>query len=449
MRNKRFLSTVVATALVVTTMAMPVMAEDGGQVDVDVTTKNAVIRVQVPTSLEVAVNQFEKEDAGSQIYSEEFPITNMSEIPVKMTVDSELVMDGAVKLLPTRKGAVDSTVATGEAWLGVAAQIAANSYVTGDTTKKVEGLTEANKNVTTFVQDETTKTKATAQQVYYLDKAADVSALTYTTFVPKANGKADVPYAQFYKLDPISFTAAADPQNPTSDETAKWQEELDAAIAAGNVYQIATATDTATPTGQALAPTAQGATYAAANTYYTAATSTTAEADLKTNEKYLYTSAAAGGTAAFRYIGKLSEGKATWTESDFSDIHIKYGIVGVTATKYGEVSGNCVQGLYTEPEPLTVTSGKDNTDVALKFDVAGKTLATNYFSINGVDMSSWQTLSSDVAFNASTGVITIKSQVFGYDSISSQTTDHKYTILVKDTDGTSYSTGEVDLTPAP
>ena len=89
MRNKKLLSTVVATAMIAT-MAMPVMAADGGQVDVDVDTKTAVIRVQVPTSLAVAVNQFEKEDKGSQIYSEPFPITNMSEIPVELTVDSEL-----------------------------------------------------------------------------------------------------------------------------------------------------------------------------------------------------------------------------------------------------------------------------------------------------------------------------------------------------------------------
>ena len=68
MRSKRLLSTVVASALVATTMAMPVMAADGGQVEVDVTTKTSVIRVAVPTSLEVAVNQFEKGDGGSQIY---------------------------------------------------------------------------------------------------------------------------------------------------------------------------------------------------------------------------------------------------------------------------------------------------------------------------------------------------------------------------------------------
>lgn len=57
MRNKKLLSTVVASALVATIMAVPVMADDGGSVDVDVTTKNAVIRVEVPTTLAVAINQ--------------------------------------------------------------------------------------------------------------------------------------------------------------------------------------------------------------------------------------------------------------------------------------------------------------------------------------------------------------------------------------------------------
>ena len=71
MRNKKLLSTIVATALVTTTMALPVVAADGGEVDVDVTTRTAVIRVQVPTSLEIAVNQFEKGDKGSQVYSEQ------------------------------------------------------------------------------------------------------------------------------------------------------------------------------------------------------------------------------------------------------------------------------------------------------------------------------------------------------------------------------------------
>lgn len=56
MRNKKILSTVVASALAATTMAVPVMAADGGNIDVPVTTKTAVIRVQVPTKMDISVN---------------------------------------------------------------------------------------------------------------------------------------------------------------------------------------------------------------------------------------------------------------------------------------------------------------------------------------------------------------------------------------------------------
>lgn len=46
MRNKKLVSTVVASALVATTMAMPVMAAgESGSVDVDVSTKTGVLRV--------------------------------------------------------------------------------------------------------------------------------------------------------------------------------------------------------------------------------------------------------------------------------------------------------------------------------------------------------------------------------------------------------------------
>lgn len=345
MRNKKLFSTVVATALAAT-MVMPVMAADGGQVDVDIDTKNAIIRVEVPTSLEVAVNQFEKDDDGSQIYSGDFGIKNKSEIPVQLTVDSELKMDANVKLSATKAAAESSEEANGEAWLAVAAQTSAGKYIEGSG-KAIKDLTEGDKNVATFVQDGTTKTKATAQQVFYLDKAADVSTLTYTTYVPKADAKADVAYAQFYKLTAVSFTAAADPDNPTSDETAKWQEELDAAIAAGDVYEIAKANDTSGKTLTLHEKDATGVTYAATNSYYTAATDPTAEADLKTAEKYVYTETAAGGNAAFRYIGKLSESKATWTKDDFEKVTIKYNIVGATNTKYASVEDDCTYGLYT------------------------------------------------------------------------------------------------------
>ena len=353
MKNKKLVSTVVASALVATTMAMPVMAADAGQVEVDVDTKTAVIRVEVPTSLEVAVNQFEKDDDGSQIYSGDFGIKNKSEIPVQLTVDSELKMNAAVKLSGTKAAIESSEEANGEAWLAVAAQTSAGKYIeeSGKTTKD---LTEGNENVATFVQDATTKTKATAQQVFYLDKAANVASLTYTTYVPKADAKADIAYAQFYKLTPVTFADA-------SDASAS-QLELDTAIAAGDVYEIVKATDDATPTGQTLTihkKGTTGVTYGATNTYYEVAPTPTAEADLKTAEKYVYTETAAGGTAAFRYIGKLSESKATWSNTDFEKVTIKYDIVGATNTKYNSVKDDCTYGLYTPVMGPQVTMTSD------------------------------------------------------------------------------------------
>lgn len=348
MRNKKLLSTVVASALVATTMAMPVMAEDGGQVDVDVTTRTSVIRVAVPTSLEVAVNQFEKGDDGSQIYSQPFTIQNKSEIPVQVTVDSELKMNANVKLSETKAAAIASTEANGEAWLAAAAQIEAGKYIDG-ADKGLKDLTEANENVATFVQDGTTKTKATTQQTFYLNKADNVSTLTYTTFVPKENGKADVNYAQFYVLTQVSFTAAADPDNPTPDEQSTWQEELEGALAAGDVYEIAATADSVAGGGSLTLHQkgATGVTYAATNNYYTMASAVTAVADLVTTSKYAYTETADGGSGAFRYIGKLSESKATWTATDFEKVTIKYGILGATTTKYNTVKDDCTYGLYT------------------------------------------------------------------------------------------------------
>ena len=139
MRNKKLLSTVVASALVATIMAVPVMADDGGSVDVDVTTKNAVLGVEVPTTLAVAINQFEKGDSGSQIFSGDFDITNKSEIPVKLQVTSTATLDSAspITLVSSKKAAEDSKEANGEAWLAVAAQTSARAQA-GDPGNYIE-----------------------------------------------------------------------------------------------------------------------------------------------------------------------------------------------------------------------------------------------------------------------------------------------------------------------
>ena len=76
MRNKKLLSTVVASALVATTMAMPVMAADGNKVEVDFTTKNPVIRVVAPTTILAAVDPLEMNNSGTQIHSTDFTLEN-------------------------------------------------------------------------------------------------------------------------------------------------------------------------------------------------------------------------------------------------------------------------------------------------------------------------------------------------------------------------------------
>jgi hypothetical protein len=81
MKGKKLVSILTAGALAAT-MAMPVMAADGGTIDVEVTTKTGILRVEVPTTLAIAVDQFETTDAGSQVYSEEFTIANKSEVNV-------------------------------------------------------------------------------------------------------------------------------------------------------------------------------------------------------------------------------------------------------------------------------------------------------------------------------------------------------------------------------
>nr|WP_305182572.1 hypothetical protein [uncultured Schaedlerella sp.] len=220
MRNKRFLSTVVATALVATTMAMPVMAaEQSGKVEVDLTTKTGVLRVEVPTEMAIAVDQFEITQTGAQIASGTFDMTNKSEMAVKVDVTSTVTLGTGVNLVSTYNAAKDST--GNDAWLAVAAKTGASSYDDAATTDKTEDyydLTDANANVKTFGDDKT------AKQVFYLEKGT--GAATFALAVPKDN-KASVSYAQFYELTSIAT-------QPTDDD------ELQAEVNKGDVYVVVT-----------------------------------------------------------------------------------------------------------------------------------------------------------------------------------------------------------------
>lgn len=326
MRNKKLFSTVVATALAATTMAMPVMAADGNSLDVNVTTKTAVVRVDVPTTMAISVNQFEMGDGGSQIYSSAFKMVNKSEIPVKVNVESTATLNATTKLLST-KSAASASNAEGEAWMAVAAQTSSGSYADGDATS-TDKLTEANKNVATFVQGSgADATKGTASQVFVLDKSG-----TMAYKLLNANEDASkIEYAQFYEL---------------TAETAANQDALDALLANNDVYVAAAAA----ADGQTLTKVAKGEshTHSATEVYYTAAQDATAKASITAANLYVYGdgTAAADGEAAFRYIGKLSEAQETWTKDDISHVTIKYDITGVTDTKYAEVKPDCTYGLY-------------------------------------------------------------------------------------------------------
>ena len=172
MRNKKLLSTVVASALVAT-MALPVMAADGDTVDVEFTTKTPVIRVAVPTSILAAVDPLEMNTPGTQIHSTAFTLANKSEVPVGIDVKSVVDLGAGVTLADTRAEAMASQAA--EAWIAVAAETSNGKYI--ETANKTAGdLTDTDKNVATF---RTEASENSASQTFYLNKAS-VGNTTYT-----------------------------------------------------------------------------------------------------------------------------------------------------------------------------------------------------------------------------------------------------------------------------
>lgn len=357
MRNKKLLSTVVAVTMVASTMVMPVMAVDSttesGHVDVNLETKTAVIRVVVPTSMAAAVNQFEVNDAGSQIYSDDFIMDNKSEIPVKVNVTSTATIKSGNKLLATKAEAASSTN-EGEAWMAVAAQISDGAYISGTnddgSNKTIADLDDTSANVITFTDKGTEASPALqTDQTFYLDKSSSTSYKLLN-----ANEDAsEIDYAEFHLLIPITFAG--------SDDTAKGNE-LKAEVAKNDVYSIAT---TSIADGAALTKIAKGdatAAYAGTNTYYTAAAEATAKDDIVAASLYMYgdegSTTAANGKAAFRYIGKLSEAQDTWTKTDISKINVAYAITGVKGSTYDAINtaGALTYGLYKDPSYLSATT---------------------------------------------------------------------------------------------
>lgn len=337
MKRKKVLSMFLACALVATTMAMPVMAA-GDTIDVGVTTKTPVLRVTVPTTLAIAVDQLEMDTKGTQISSGAFEMQNNSSVDVKVDIESTADLKTTTKLVASKAAAESSTTA-GEAWLAVAAKVNATEYITG---KDIKDLTEASENVTTFVQGTgADAAKGKAAQTFYLKKTTTGAY----KLLNAGESAAAITYAQFYEL---TSKSAAD------------QNALDALIKENDVY-VATAT---VADGLALTLVEKGKTHTwdTGETYYTAAADATEKAGINASKLYVYangTADAAGGVAAFRYIGKLSEKQDSWSKEDITNVHIKYTITGIPGTKYDEVKDDCTYGLYSVPGPSA--SGSLNT----------------------------------------------------------------------------------------
>lgn len=347
MKRKRLLSTAVAGMLVAAQMVMPVTAATyEGTVTATVTTRSAVVRVQVPTTLEVAVDEFQLAGDGSQINSGEFFIKNYSTMAVKVTAKSIVTPGTNTSLVATKDAVVKntSTPANGTAWLAVIAKTAADSYgmEAGKTAADVTGEED---NVAVFPTAGASTPAPITQEFYLAQGTGDVkyTGIKIPAATPAPSAFPVSSYAQVYKLTP---------------ETVNDNDALVNALKAKTLYAIKTADLSEATKASSLEVTkiAPDATQKdSALTYYTMnATPTSAPA---ANEVYAYAEqATVGGEAGFRYIGKLSEGKTNgWTKNDFTTIKIDYTITGVPADDFAEADKDCKYGLYTAPVAPAVT----------------------------------------------------------------------------------------------
>lgn len=345
----------------------------GGEVNVDVTTKTGILRVEVPTTLAIAVDQFETSDVGSQVYSGEFTIANRSEVNVKVNVTSTATVESSVTLAAKRADVAAAAGTNGTAWLAVAASLDGTDY---EASSDLSKLNEASANVTTFAKN---GTATTAAQTFYLKKGQANSA-AYKLLVPSEDKKNnDVSYAQFYKLTSLAT-------QPTDDAT------LQTAVNAGDVYVVVTTdagTDGKPVTKIEKGSTVANSTFAGTNTYYTAAEAPTPTDDLKAADIYAYgemTKESTGADAAFRYIGALSSNKEVWDSNDISKINIAYTIQGLP------------ESVYSEAAALT---GAD----AIVYGLYKEKVAAVYTELNGV---SWLSLDGSKGFAAAPSSLTIE-----------------------------------------
>lgn len=338
MKRKKLMATAVASALVAAQMVMPVAAATGsGSVDVDVQNTDTVLRVQVPTDLVVAVDEYEIAKDGSQISSAAFEMVNKSAVPVSVSVTSAATVTG-VTLAATDE--VDNT--KDEMWLAVAAQTEKNKYGV----EKIGDLTSKSANVATFGG-----TNKDAAQTFYLAEATGNVVYKFVDVTTAGEIGEGNSFGEYHALTAITLTASSE------------QSDLDAKIAAGDVYEVAQANSTVTKIEKG-----SSATYSPTSDYYTAATVTTALTNIAVG-KYVYaemaTAATTGGEAAFRYIGKLSTHKQNWSSTDFSKITIAYTITGLNSGIYADAvaAKDVTYGLYTAPVAPSVV-GYSGTAIA-------------------------------------------------------------------------------------
>lgn len=327
--------------------------------DVPVTTKTAVIRVELPTTTAISIDQFMMDTSGTQIYSTLFDMTNKSAVDVKVEVESTAALGAATKLVTKKDGAVSSTKA-GEAWLAIAAKsgtTAGEEFDDPKTTPSKETiatLTEENANVATFVQG--TGATGTTSQTFYLEKGTGAVSNTLLA----AGAAAPREYVQLYEAEEL---------------TSLDQAGLDVLLKERDVYYAVTAT-----AADKLIVISKGTAHTidtTNNKYYKVAEKPI-DGEADASKAYMYSEVATAGTdgiAAFRYIGILSGAQDSWSEADISKVSIKYDIVGVTADKYADVSTKCTYGLYYEAPPVFAATPQG------KITVTGLTAKKNYKSI--------------------------------------------------------------------
>ncbi len=441
MKRKKLLSAAMVAGLTAAQLAMPVAAADGGDIDVDIDIKTGVIRVEVPTTIDISVDQFEL-GGKSQIYSQDFSMLNKSPLPVRVEVTSTATLATTTTLVATKAAAEEATDKS--VWMAMAAATskANNAYnyddVNTEAPEEVRDLTDSSANVTTF---DTANKKA--KQVFYL--AAGSENLSNKVATIADAGKFPLSYAQFYAItettdlndsdalvdtDGTKITAAAATQNVV---------ELDAN---GDVVQYVKKGETST-TGVSTGN----------KVYVVAATATEANGSTApaAGGKYLYseaTSAATeGGEAAFSYIGKLAD-QDEWevgSGKDFEKINIKYDIFGTGEAVYAELTGDLVYGYYTAPAgpsiattAYTLTAGQA-VEIELNLG-AGSKAATAPVSM--IWKEKGQEVSSVPGVSYANGVITIGSDIVdGF--LDDSATQYPVTMTIKFNDPAGT---EIDIT---